>query len=248
MVMNKILLTLVMIGLTTTTPQVISEVKVKVKELSGSDLQNEEKMSIELDSSGRVAFWTPSLTKNYLSVYSGMLLLPNTEIKGYHALVTEHQQGKVIRTQTRYFFLEGRDIEASSDDLIAVVKSPLQIEPRVLPKPDTGYESSQPYTFSVSLDGEPLVNTPVLLETTNGSRLQGRTDLSGRVNFKLPDDFKHSSSEDSNAQFILSTVKQDNKLTYQTELILNYQKHKSSWLDLTKGLAWRAQSLRQLIS
>ncbi|HKJ75575.1 MAG TPA: hypothetical protein VKA64_00045, partial [Gammaproteobacteria bacterium] len=135
--------------------------------------------------------WKPTLETVPLEVgKAGRVEPPRTGLNNYHLLVAEQRAEGALQTALRYLPRNGKPTGHSPSELLAADKAALEIVPRPLPREHRHYKTGERYRFRVRFRGAPVADTRVDLTTSHGSRISGRTDPEGYVDFRLPMDFR----------------------------------------------------------
>ena len=187
-----------------------------------------------------ITFWKPDLTQQSLQADNDQVTLPRTGMDNYHALVVERDSGDRVDTLIRYEYLRGKPSERSPAELAALPKTRFEIVPDPIPREHYHYFSDQTWGFLLRLDGHPVPDTEVILQTDHGSQITGVTDQTGRVSLQLPDDFpdvQPGERDERSAEFRVSAQIPVNDLTYHTTLSAEYQVNPAHWQFFGWGVA-----------
>jgi hypothetical protein len=188
----------------------------------------------------RITFWKPDLTSVSLQAAQGQITLPNTGMGNYHALVVEKDRGERVETLIHYAYLRGKPSQRSPAALAGLQKTRFEIVPDPIPREHYHYFSNQTWGFLLRLDGQPVPNTEVVLQTDHGSRVTGSTDQAGRVSLQLPDDFpgiRPGQRDKRSAEFrVNAQIPLDDK-TYHTTLSADYRVNPAHWQSFSWGVA-----------
>lgn len=193
------------------------------------------------DGEGAAAeMWLPDLERRHLHLNPGARAsVGGTGVDNYHLLFARRQAGERVDVALRYHYQHGKPSGESPSRLISAEKSLLEIVPAPLTREHQRYLSHKVFHFRVRFQGQPLAEQAVMLTTSNGSEIQGRTDREGRLALKLPDDFasvKPGRSNNRPAEFVLTTSHADSGRQYQTTLSAPYYVNPSHWRTTTGGL------------
>jgi hypothetical protein len=186
----------------------------------------------------RLTFWKPDLSSQPLQVGQGHVTLPTTGMDNYHALVVEADSGERVETLIRYEYLRGKPSKRSPAELAGLQKTRFEIVPDPIPREHYHYFSDQTWGFLLRLDGRPVPNTEVVLQTDHGSRVTGITDQAGRVSLRLPDDFpdiRPGERDKRSAGFRVSAQIPADGLTYHTTLSADYRVNPAHWQSFGWG-------------
>ncbi|RCX24724.1 hypothetical protein DFQ59_1169 [Thioalbus denitrificans] len=188
----------------------------------------------------RITYWKPDLTRMELSAEHGHLTLPPTGMDNYHALVVEQDWGPEKDTLIRYEYSFGKPSGHSPAELTAAVKTELEVVPDPIPREHYRYMAADRWSFLVRYQGQPLAGTPVLLATSQGSRLEAVTDAAGRVTFRLPDDFPEVEAGRENntpAELSVTASHREDGLEFVTVLTAPYHADPAHWQSFPTGVA-----------
>lgn len=109
---------------------------------------------------------------------------------GYYLVrVMGHGPNGEIATATtlKYFSNPG----PAPRDLLNAGRSGFEIAPAILPREHSHYrEGEENWPFIVRMDGKPMPGLPVVLETSNGTKVEYTTNADGIVKVTIPEDFK----------------------------------------------------------
>ncbi len=161
------------------------------------------------------------------------------KIGNYHWVTAREENADEVRVaSTVWYFGNPGD---SPKDLLKVPKHELEIVPTPLPREHGSYRESEKWRFLVRLNGQPLPDQPLTLETEFGSRLNALTDAAGFATVLFPRDFKPAAGEQTGhgprrAAFVLSTTKEVEGRRYLTAFNYTYGQDG----DRNKSLGWGA--------
>lgn len=161
------------------------------------------------------------------------------KIGNYHWVVAREENAEEVRVaSTAWYFGNPGD---SPKDLLKAPKHELEIVPAPLPREHGSYRESEKWRFLVRLNGQPLPDQPLTLETEFGSRMNALTDAAGFATVLFPRDFKPAAGEQSGhgprrAAFVLSTAKEVAGRRYLTAFNYTYGQDG----DRNKSLGWGA--------
>ncbi len=187
----------------------------------------------------RVTLWRPDLETLPLAVEHGGVTLPRTGLDNYHAVVAEKVWSNPRETLVRYEYLRGRPSGRSPAELTGAVKAPFEIVPDPLPREHRHYVDGTRWEFVLRFQGRPLADGRVLVETSNGSRLEAVSSGEGRFAFTLPDDFPGRVPGERDrraADFQVSAEHRAGGVTYQTKLSAEYRVNPSHWQSTPLGV------------
>ena len=194
------------------------------------------------DSEGAVArLWKPDLTTLPLTVEHGSITLPRTGVDNYHAVVVEKDRGHMKEVLIRYQYMHGKPSGHSTSELTAAEKTPFEIVPDPVPREHQHYRSDQLWNFLLRFKSTPAAGVPVILETSNGSRVNGVSDGDGRVSLQIPDDFpdlEEGERDRRSAEFSIRAEKKDAGILYRTLLSAEYRVNPSHWQSAGLGVVF----------
>ncbi|MCU7940090.1 MAG: DUF4198 domain-containing protein [gamma proteobacterium symbiont of Bathyaustriella thionipta] len=188
-----------------------------------------------------VNYFDPSLMVLSLSSEdnSNKYILPKSGMDNYHALVAERKGDTLHESSLRYVYMRGKPSGYSPDNLISKHKLPLEIVPQPMIREHWRFYSNNKHSFQVLFNEKPLVDTWVILQTSNGSKFDSKTNAEGNVSFVLPDDFKDikpGRRANKPQEFILRTVHIADDVTYKTNFNSKYSVNPSHWQSNSGGL------------
>lgn len=166
-------------------------------------------------------------------------VLPDSGMDNYHALMAERKAEMLHESSLRYVYMRGKPSGYSPDDLISNHKLPLEIVPQPMIREHWRFYTKNRHTFQVLFNEKPLLDSWVILETTNGSKFDSKTDAQGNVSFVLPDDFKDikpGRRANKPQDFVLRTVHIADNVTYKTNFSAKYSVNPSHWQSNAGGL------------
>ncbi len=170
---------------------------------------------------------------------SSKFILPDSGMDNYHALVAERKGEALHESSLRYVYMRGKPSGYSPDDLISNHKLPLEIVPQPMIREHWRYYTNNKHSFQVLFNEKPLIDTWVILQTTNGSKFDAKTDVEGKVSFILPDDFKDvkpGRRANKPQEFLLRTVHIADNITYKTNFSSKYSVNPSHWQSNSGGV------------
>lgn len=170
---------------------------------------------------------------------SNKYILPKSGMDNYHALVAERKGDTLHESSLRYVYMRGKPSGYSPENLIKNHKLPLEIVPEPMIREHWRFYTNNKHTFQILFNEIPLVDTWVILQTTNGSKFDSKTDAQGRVSFVLPDDFKDikpGRRANKPQDFLLRTVHIADNITYKTNFSAPYSVNPSHWQSNSGGL------------
>lgn len=193
------------------------------------------------DGEGAAALlWLPTLEQHALPLDQGVAGLKPSGMDNYHLLYAVRESTQLHETALRYHYMRGKPSGRSPAELIYAQKAPLEIVPAPLTREHARYLSKTPATFIIRYQGELLAEHPIMLETSNGTRLQASSDTKGRVTFELPDDFTNVAvgrDDNAPAEFFLYTQYNIAGRDYVTTLSAPYHVNPLHWQSQS-GALW----------
>lgn len=112
---------------------------------------------------------------------------------GYYrvAAMQPRQDGLRMASTVVYFSNPG----PAPRSMLATSALPLEIVPLALPREHRHYRANERWDFELRMDGQPLADHAVRLETAQGTQQTLRSDTQGRVRVTFPDDFPPTSAD-----------------------------------------------------
>ncbi|MES9906335.1 MAG: hypothetical protein ABW168_27095 [Sedimenticola sp.] len=193
-----------------------------------------------------IQLWKPDLSTLPLEAKMGVITLPSTGVDNYHAVVAEIDWGYLKEAIIRYEYLRGKPSGESPTRLSAAVKTEFEVVPAPIPRGHYRYYSDQEWAFAVRFKQAFLPGVPVVMETANGSRLEGISDADGLVQFHIPDDFPNvveGERDKRSADFTVTAAYEENGTEYQTLLSAEYRVNPQHWKSLSLGVTVTAIGL-----
>lgn len=120
---------------------------------------------------------------------NGSLEMKSGANGGYYLIrVTGHGPNgeEATATTLKYFSKPG----PAPRDLLNDRRSGFEITPTVLPREHSHYRENETWSFRVRMNGESMPGLPVIMETSNGTKLEFKTSDDGLVDVTFPEDFK----------------------------------------------------------
>lgn len=167
----------------------------------------------------------PNLSSDILSAESENFQLPKAKTGGYYALVAEANISGMEYSAIRYLSTMGKPSHVSPSKLTALNKTALEIVPDPLHREHDRYTASKTYRFVAHFGNTPLTNTPIVLETRNGTFETFITDSHGIVDITLPNDFRGiqpNRRENKPSEFLLTLQHNADDRHYVTTLSMPY--------------------------
>ncbi|MEJ1385125.1 MAG: hypothetical protein RPV21_12255 [Candidatus Sedimenticola sp. (ex Thyasira tokunagai)] len=193
-----------------------------------------------------IQLWKPDLSTLPLEAKMGVITIPSTSVDNYHAIVAEKDWGYLKEAIIRYEYLRGKPSGESPTRLSAAEKTTFEVVPAPIPRGHYHYHSDQEWSFAVRFKQTLLSGVPVVMETANGSRLEGITDANGSVRFHIPEDFPNiveGERDKRSADFTVSAAYEENGTEYQTMLSSEYRVNPQHWKSLSLGVTVTAIGL-----
>lgn len=187
-----------------------------------------------------ITLWKPDLSKRVLESKMGVIALPPTGMDNYHAIVVERDWGNSLDAIVRYEYMRGKPSGESPQKLTAAIKTALEIVPDPIPREHHRYYSRAEAAFIVRYRDQLLANHPVVLQTSNGSSLNGMSDSNGRVVLRIPDDFSNvvpGERDRRAAELSISTEYQAEGVQYGSTLTAEYRVSPEHWQSKSWGMA-----------
>lgn len=186
--------------------------------------------------------WLPTRVRRPLKVADdGRVSIKNSGVTSYHLLFAKKDADGREDVAMRYISLRGKPSGESPASLVNTRKTTLDITPAPLTREHQRYTGGKAFDFIVSFNGEPVEAQPIVLSTSNGTKIETKTDARGQVTLRLPDDFTDVEPGRSNnrpAEFVLSVFRTDSESekSYRTTLSAPYYVSPSHWQSMTGGL------------
>lgn len=194
--------------------------------------RGERAITVALDDTAEAVLWNPDLSTVPLTINNGKITLPKTGVDNYHAIVAKQRDDNSENVVIRYVYRHGKPSGHSTSELTAQNKADLEIIPDPVPREHSRYYSKQVWDFIVKFKGQPLVQHPVMLNTSNGTIMLKKSDDYGRVSFKLPDDFSQIAIGERDRRkaelHIVTELTLDNEKWF-TQLDSDYSVSESYW-------------------
>lgn len=166
-------------------------------------------------------------------------ILPKTGMDNYHSLIAEQTINNTRESAIRYIYMRGKPSGHSPSELLRYPKLKLEIIPDPMVREHWRFYTQDKHAFIIHYDHKPLKDNWVVLQTSNGTTLDAKTDNNGRVTFILPDDFKNikpGRRANPGADFLIRTVHIDGNQTYKTNFTAPYYVNPSHWQSNIGGL------------
>lgn len=160
----------------------------------------------------------------------------------YWVSARSEADGRVVVASTTTYFSEPGPAPTR---LLLERKNELELIPQPLPREHSNYRESEKWKFLVRLDGQPLANRAVKMETEFGSKTTFHSDAEGIVTVLFPRDIKpqepgregqQHTMGPRRAKFVLSAEAESAGKRYLTAFNSTY----SPDPDRNRSLAWGA--------
>jgi hypothetical protein len=187
--------------------------------------ENTTFIAVNKEENGSAVLIKPDLFTEALPIRADIVALPKTQMGGYYALVLTQRSANAVKSAIRYLPLQGRPVKISPTKLTALPKADVEIVPDPLHREHDRYTASKAYRFVLMFHGKPLADTPISLETKNGTVLSLKSGPAGTLEVTLPNDFSRVSvgrSENRPSEFLLSTAYSEGDILYQSTLSMPY--------------------------
>ena len=188
----------------------------------------------------RVNFIAPDLSSHPIKEQpDNKFILPDTGMDNYHALIAVQEKGNTIESSLRYVYMRGKPSGVSPNKLIKNPKLTLEIIPDPMVREHWRYYSQNKHAFIINYKQQPLKDSWVVMQTSNGTTVDGKTDNNGRVVFTIPDDFKNIKAgrrANQPAEFIVRTAHIDNNTSYRSNFTAPYNVNPSHWQSNSGGI------------
>jgi len=206
-----------------------------------SDRRGSKKKIMLVNGEGAtITLWKPDLSTQTLTLEQNSITIPSTGLNNYHAVVAQQDWGTGKESVIRYEYLSGKPSKQSPSKLTEAVKSEFEIVPDPIPREHYRYYSDHKWGFILRLHGKPKAGIDVTLKTENGSQLHAVSDYSGRVEFRLPEDFPMTLPEGErdtrSAEFAVSAMTTMAGISYETMLTARYHVNPSHWQSSKLGV------------
>ena len=185
-----------------------------------------------------VSYIHSDLQSSDLSLHGDSVHVKSTGKNNYHALVARQKQDDTHRLAVRYIYSNGRPVNTSPSDLLAINLGGLQIVPSPLPREHWKYKSKSLYRFLITFEGEPLAEHGLLATTRFGSNEILHTDQSGFIELVIPEDFPEiiplKRATPPGEMQLFSSYSHDGKV-YEASMTAAYHPSESSWKSVSLG-------------
>jgi len=183
----------------------------------------------------QISYILPTLAKKELSHKMGLITIPRTGMDNYHALVVQQSYKKSVSSSIRYIYSHGKPSKTSPTKITQLQKSDFEITPSPLPREHDRYKSSESYSFKLNFKGRGLSFSPVILETSNGSKQNFQSSSNGEFEITLPNDFKDVKKgrrANKPVEFVLKALHLHEGTTYSTTFTMPYHVNPSDYWQL----------------
>ncbi|BBB24966.1 hypothetical protein [Amphritea japonica] len=178
------------------------------------------------------------LERSVLFSGSELFRINSTGKNNYHALIAHENGNKYRRMAVRYLYLNGKPVDYSPSDLLAVGLGAFEIIPDPLPREHWRYTSGKNYSFLLKFEGELLTDQPVLVMTEFGASEILHSDATGRLEIAIPNDFpdvKPGKRANPPGELRLFSELTREGIEYQTSLSAEYRVSSESWQSVSLG-------------
>ncbi|MDX1336162.1 MAG: hypothetical protein R3312_10285, partial [Gammaproteobacteria bacterium] len=161
----------------------------------------------------------------------GMIRSRSGQQGSYHWVMAREETGNEIRIASTVVAFSNPGPNPQS--MLMAEKTELEIIPLKLPREHSDYRATESWPFMVRRNGQPLVDTEVVMQTSQGSSQTYKTDSQGEFDVVFPDDFvEEASSEHAHhghgagrkkANFVLGVTAQDGERTLVTAFNYRYR-------------------------
>jgi hypothetical protein len=162
---------------------------LKMERVKGGDRRSQSKFRPVNLTTEQIVEFPPAKgesTPNPLdAVGDGSYQINTRGVGNYHWLKAQAVDAQRFASTVKYFSNPG----PSPRRMLAQDKTRLEIRPIDLPREHNRYHANESWDFQVMLDGKPVANTTVIMDTSKGSKLQATTNEQGIANLTFPDDF-----------------------------------------------------------
>ncbi|MEW8251872.1 MAG: carboxypeptidase-like regulatory domain-containing protein [Candidatus Thiodiazotropha sp.] len=199
----------------------------------------EKRIILENGEDATITLWKPDLSTEPLTLEHGAVTLPKTGMDNYHAILAEKDWGDHKEAVIRYEYRHGPPSKQSPARLAAQQKTEFEIVPDPIPREHYRYHARQEWGFLLRFQGQPVGGLQVVLQTSNGSRLSATTDASGRVKFRIPDDFPGLVKGERDRRvgdFSISSEYLQGNRRFTTQLSADYRVSPVHWQSTRLGL------------
>lgn len=187
----------------------------------------------------KAEIWLPTLEQHPLDINkAGVVKVKATGFDNYHLLYARRQLNGLDEMALRYQYMRGKPSGESPGLLVSHSKGALEIKPSPLTREHRRYQSGDTAMFTLSVNKESLKLQPVILSTSNGTKIYLQTDNKGQLAVTLPEDFNNIKSGRRNnrpAEFTLRSSITRNDTRYQTTLNADYHVNPSHWQSRAGG-------------
>lgn len=166
---------------------------------------------------------------------------------GFHMLTAREERAGAIRVASTVYYFGERGAQ-NPTAMFLRQKNVLEIIPQPFPREHARYRANEDWKFLVRFNGMPLANQKVSLETSNGSKSELLTDVSGVLSLHVPDDFKpeaeskqaggHNHGGRAGAELVLATEYHDGGKAYLTAFNSSYGPNALDQRSLILGLGF----------
>jgi len=168
---------------------------------------------------------------------NGALTVKSGTRGGYYLVrITGHGPGgeEATATTLKYFSNPG----PAPRDVLNARRPGFEIMPAVLPREHSHYRENETWTFNVRMNGDPMADLPVVLETSNGTQSTYTTKEDGTVEVTFPGDFKDIPKDQWNhgrppaSKFVIAVRNGGLLATYNDSYNLDAYGDKNLWAGI----------------
>lgn len=166
---------------------------------------------------------------------------------GFQVLSAREEQADSVRVASTVYYFGERGAK-NPTAMFMQQKNELEIIPQPYPREHSRYRANEDWKFLVRFNSQPLANQKVILETSNGSKVEMLTDATGVLSLHIPDDFKpveekkegagHDHGMRRGADLVLATEYVDGGKTYLTAFNSAYGADAYDKRNLAMGLGF----------
>lgn len=166
---------------------------------------------------------------------------------GFQMLTAREDLPESVRIASMVYYFGERGAK-NPTEMFMLPKNELEIIPQPFPREHSRYRANEEWKFLVRFKGQPLPSQKVVMETSNGSKLESQTDAMGILALRIPDDFKpaaatkngegHNHGIRRSAEFVLAVEHTDGAKQYLTAFNSSYGEDAYANRDLAWGMGF----------
>lgn len=165
---------------------------------------------------------------------------------GFHMLTAREESAEGVRVASTVYYFGERGAK-NPTAMFMQQKNELEIIPQPHPREHSRYRANENWRFLVRFNGQPLPNHKVILQTSNGSKVELSSDAQGMLQVQIPDDFKPIKEEDTGhnhgmmrrgAELVLATERVESGKTYLTAFNTSYGPDAYEGRSLAMGIGF----------